>query len=86
MKSFCGAGKDYRPPNEIEEHSKIVMNAAVVKFNRKATYGSQADIVKYRDVLREDCMLVLEELLKLNEERDPIAAIPQGYMMIVCVS
>jgi|TARA_B110000977_G_C10750552_1_gene366667 hypothetical protein len=86
MKSFCGAGKDYRAPNEIEEHSKIVMNAAVVKFNRKATYGSQADIIKYRDVLREDCMLVLEELLKLNEERDPIAGIPQGYMMIVGVS
>ena len=57
-----------------------------MKFNRKATYGSQADIIKYRDVLREDCMLVLEELLKLNEERDPIAGIPQGYMMIVGVS
>ena len=86
MKVFCGAGQEYRQPTEIEAHSTIVMNAAIVKFNRKATYGPKDDIVKYRDTLKEDCLLVLEELLKLNEERDPIAAIPQGYMMIVGVS
>jgi hypothetical protein len=86
MKKYCGAGQEYRQPNDIEEHSKIVMNAAILKFNRKATYGSKVDIIKFRDLLKEDCLLLLDELLKLNEERDPIAAIPQGYMMIVGVS
>ena len=86
MKKYCGAGKEYRDPSEIEAHGKITIDAALTQFDHKATYGPKEDILQYRDTLQEECHLLLEEMLKLNEERDPIAAIPQGYMMLVAVS
>jgi len=86
IKKYCGAGQEYRQPSDIEAHSTIILDSAITMFNKKATYGPKTDIIKFRDALKEDCNVVLEEMLTLNEERDPIAAIPQGYMMLVGVS
>ena len=86
MKIFCGAGQDYQDPMKIETHHKITMDAAINQFNKKATYGPKTERIQYRDTLKEEFNVILDEMLQLNEERDPIAAIPQGYMMLVGVS
>ena len=86
MKIFCGAGQDYQDPMKIETHHKITMDAAINQFNKKATYGPKTERIQYRDTLKEEFNVILVEMLQLNEERDPIAAIPQGYMMLVGVS
>ena len=86
MKKFCGAGQDYQDPMKIETHHKITMDAAINQFNKKATYGPKTERIQYRDTLKEEFNVILVEMLQLNEERDPIAAIPQGYMMLVGVS
>ena len=86
MKIFCGAGQDYQDPMKIETHHKITMDAAINQFNKKATYGPITQRIQYRDTLKEEFNVILVEMLQLNEERDPIAAIPQGYMMLVGVS
>ena len=41
------------------------------QYDSKATYGPDTEIAKYRRRLRDECTLVLQEMLEINKERDP---------------
>ena len=71
LKRFCGAGKDYRMSEEIEAHHQASLAASLEQFDNKATYGPETEIASYRQRLRDECTLVLQEMLELNKERDP---------------